>query len=296
MKLQTPELKQHELGYWEAIDKPSDEALSEYYAQKYYQTLKGNHQKQYSDEELEFYKAKVEQKEYIIHQLLPNINSKTMLDVGCGEGFDLAHFANLGWQVKGIDFSSNGMESHNPDYLPYLETGNIYDLLNSELKAGNQYSVVWLQNVLEHVKDPQDLLNQLKPLVHKNGCAVITVPNDFSELQKFAIESNKINRPFWVALPDHLAYFDYQSLNSIADYTGWQPLTTIADFPIDWYLMNHESNYIADTTKGKGAHFARLALENLIHQQPMEPVLNFFESLAKIGMGRNITIFLKPHS
>lgn len=294
MELKTPELQQHDLGYWEVINKPSDAELSEYYQQKYYQQLKGAHQKTYSAEELAFYQAKVSQRSAMIHRLLPDLEEKSMLDVGCGEGFELAHFLSQGWQVKGIDFSSDGMSKQNPDCLPFLDTGNIYQLLDEEITSGKQYSVVWLQNVLEHVIDPQALLKQLKCLVKKGGCAVITVPNDFSDLQKKAIETDQIDRPFWVALPDHLSYFDVPSLKATSEATGWQCLSITGDFPIDWFLMNSQANYIMDKQSGKPAHHARVALENLIHQQEMDAVLDFFQALAGIGMGRNITAYLSP--
>lgn len=296
MKLQTPQLRQHTLGYWEVIDKPTEAELSEYYAQKYYQQLKGSHQREYSPEELNFYQAKVEQKLAMVDALVPNVEDKTFLDVGCGEGFELAYFQKQNWKVKGIDFSSDGMQKQNPDCLCYLDTGNIYELLDKEISSGKQYEVVWLQNVLEHVIDPQALLKQLKPLVKQGGCAVITVPNDFSELQKTAIDNDKISRPFWVALPDHLSYFDGPSLRAIAESTGWEALSLTGDFPIDWFLMNDSSNYIENPQNGKAAHHARVALENLIHQQPINDVITFFESLAAVGMGRNITIYLTPNT
>jgi 2-polyprenyl-3-methyl-5-hydroxy-6-metoxy-1,4-benzoquinol methylase len=296
MELQVPELQQHELGYWEVKNKPSEQSLSEYYEQKYYQQLKGSHQKEYSSEELAFFRAKVSQRSAMIQRVLPSLSGLDMLDVGCGEGFELAYFLSEGWNVKGIDFSSDGMKKQNPECLPFLQTGNIYQLLDDEIKSGNQYSVVWLQNVLEHVIDPQALLKQLKKLVKANGVAVITVPNDFSALQTELIDKDHIDKPFWVALPDHLSYFSAPSLSAIAEYTGWNCLSMTADFPIDWFLMNPGSNYIMDQQNGKPAHHARVALENLIQEQPVDKVLNFFESLASLGMGRNITAYLSPQS
>lgn len=288
-----PELTQNALGYWEVAEKPSEESLAEYYAQKYYQQLKGAHQKQYSDEELCFYEAKAAQKAAMVEKLFPQQGVRTYLDVGCGEGFELSFFQQKGWKAKGIDFSSNGIETQNPHCLPFFEAGNIYELLDQEIASGNQYDVVWLKHVLEHVIDPQALLRQLRPLVKPGGCAVITVPNDFSELQRTALETKKINRPFWVALPDHLSYFDAESLKATVAANGWLCEAMMGDFPIDWYLMNSDANYIEHPDAGKSAHMARVSLENIIHQQPMSAVLNFWCALADIGMGRSITAFLR---
>ena len=44
-------------------------------------------------------------------------------------------------------------------------TGDIFSLLETEIEAGNPYDVIWLQNVLEHVLDPLELLGQLRKLL-----------------------------------------------------------------------------------------------------------------------------------
>ena len=294
MENNTSKLSQNSLGYWEVTEKPTDEMLQEYYAQKYYQQCKGAHQKAYSQDELAFYEAKVIQRAAMINRLLPTLENKTCLDVGCGEGFELQYFKNNGWDVKGIDFSSDGMAKQNPSCLNLLETGNVYELLDKEIESNKKYSVVWLQNVLEHVIDPQALLQKLLKLVVPDGCAVITVPNDFSALQKHALETGKIDRDFWVALPDHLSYFDAKSLRATSEANGWFCHSVTADFPIDWFLMNESSNYIQNNQVGKAAHHARVDLENLIQQQDMNKVLDFWVALAGIGMGRNITAFISP--
>lgn len=290
----TSKLVQNKLGYWEVANKPTETELEAYYAQKYYQDLKGAHQVKYSETELACYEVKVSQRAAMIAQLFPELKSKKYLDVGCGEGFELTYFQQQGWHVKGLDFSSDGMSKQNPGCLPFLQTGNVYELLNSEIESGRTYDVVWLQNVLEHVIEPEALLSQLLKLVTPQGCVVVTVPNDFSALQTEALNSDKISKPFWVALPDHLSYFDAKSLRATVEANGWDCKAVTADFPIDWFLMNEHSNYVENPKAGKAAHHARVDIENLINQQSTSAVLSFWIALAEIGMGRNISAFITP--
>jgi 2-polyprenyl-3-methyl-5-hydroxy-6-metoxy-1,4-benzoquinol methylase len=42
-----------------------------------------------------------------------------LLDVGCGEGCALAFFREHGWSVKGVDFSSAGVEPKTEVVLPF---------------------------------------------------------------------------------------------------------------------------------------------------------------------------------
>ena len=290
-----PRLKKHSLGYWEIENKPTIAELQKYYGDKYYQEGKGSYELEYSQDELSYFSAKLEQRFAVLQRHLRTEESKCrMLDVGCGEGFALAFFRNEGWSVRGIDFSSAGVASKNPQCLDALVTGDIFAMLNDEIAEGKTYHVVWLQNVLEHVLEPLGLLNSLRPLVAPGGVAVVTVPNDCSITQRAALDAHHINHAFWVAPPDHLTYFDRQSLVNTASQTGWQCVEMLGDFPVDWFLFHPGSNYIRDRSAGKEAHKARLQIENLINEQPIDDVIQFWSSVAKLGLGRDITAFLRP--
>lgn len=289
-------LKKHPFGFFEVIEKPGPQDLQKYYAEKYYQEAKGSYEAEYSNEELSYFRAKLEQRYFILQQhLLNSCNAvRSMLDVGCGEGYALAFFQQQGWSVKGFDFSSAGVESKNPSSSHALVTGDVFALLADEVKSGVTYDVVWLQNVLEHVIDPIALLHSLRRLITPAGIVVITVPNDFSITQLAALTHQHIDHEFWVATPDHLNYFDVSSLAKTVNATGWECLEMLSDFPVDWFLFHPSSNYIRDKNLGKNAHKARVQIENLLHQKQIEDVVQFWSAAAKLGVGRDITVFLRP--
>ena len=288
-------LKKHALGYWQIVDKPTLPELREYYAEKYYQEAKGGYELKYSDEELAYFNAKLAQRKAVLElHLTSSLSQHTLLDVGCGEGYSLAFFRRLGWKVKGFDFSAAGISSKNPSCLDALVTGDVFEQLDQEVRSGYRYEVVWLQNVLEHVLEPLDLLRSLRNLIAPDGVAVVTVPNDCSITQRAALELGHIEDSFWVVPPDHLTYFDHNSLANAANAAGWQCVEMLSDFPVDWFLFHKGSNYQADRRAGKQAHRARVQIENLIHQQPMVDVIRFWSAAAKLGIGRDITVFLKP--
>ena len=287
----------HPLGFWEIAQKPDSQTLEAYYAKKYYQEAKGSYELEYTEDELRYFRAKLGQRFAILNRSLPPevmAGSGTMLDVGCGEGYALAFFREKGWSVKGFDFSSAGITSKNPGCADALIKGDIFGLLKREMSAGSHYDCVWLQNVLEHVIDPLDLLTMLRTLVTPTGLVVVTVPNDCSITQSAAMKHCHIDQAFWVAPPDHLNYFDHASLLNSVRETGWECVEMLADFPIDWFLFHPGSNYIRDKAEGKAAQRARVQLENIINEQPIEDVLRYWSAAAKLGMGRDITAFLKP--
>lgn len=217
-----------------------------------------------------------------------------MLDVGCGEGFAMAYFRRLGWVVQGCDFSSVGVQAMNPECMDVLNTGDVFQLLHERATAGQRYDLLWLNNVLEHVLDPLALMHQMRSLLADDGVLVVTVPNDFSDLQNHLIVRGHIPRPFWVALPDHLSYFDASSLEKVGDVTGYSCQRLLADFPIDWFLLHPGSNYVVNKAQGAAAHLARIQLENLLLAKPVEAVNDYYEAMARLGLGRQITAFFTP--
>ena len=289
-------LRKHELGFLELSEKPSQESLSAYYERSYYQNESSVYRKSYSALETEVIGLRIEQRATQARALLGDDVCGKMLDVGCGEGFVLRHFRSLGWKVVGIDFSRTGVEQMNPDCLPFVHQGDVFQLLETQIASGERYDLVWLGNVLEHVLDPVGLLRSLRQIVADEGVLVVTVPNDGNAYHEELLEQGEISDRFWVAIPDHISYFTKESLNKIASATGWDCLKIQGDFPIDWYLAHQGSNYVIDRSRGPAAHQARLRIERLIGQAGPDAANRFYTSLAEVGLGRNLVAYLRVQS
>jgi 2-polyprenyl-3-methyl-5-hydroxy-6-metoxy-1,4-benzoquinol methylase len=145
-------VRKHPLGYWEVEHKPTEAELRDYYAKKYYQEARGSYDHSYTDAELSYFRNKIRQRWSVVSKLVDRTGS--LLDVGCGEGYTLAFFRELGWTVKGLDFSQAGVVSKNPHCADVLVTGDVFQLLAAEQQHDRRYDVIWLQNVLEHVIEP----------------------------------------------------------------------------------------------------------------------------------------------
>lgn len=291
-RIDDPRLRRHEFGFLEVVDKPSPDELKAYYHERYYQTEQSNYRKQYPEDELRSLDLKIAQKAAIVADIRGTDAPGSMLDVGCGEGFALAWFQKRGWQVEGIDYSRAGLESFHPDPLPRLEVGDMLSLLDERIAQRKRYDLVWLNNVLEHSLEPIALLTALRKLVADDGVLVVTVPNDGSGYQEMLLDNGDIPDRFWIAIPDHISYFTYDSLQDTAAATGWSCREIIGDFPIDLFLLHEGSNYVRDRAKGPGAHKARIRAELLIGERDGRDVRDFYSALARIGLGRNLTAFL----
>lgn len=283
-------IKQKE-GFFQVKNKPNLAYLQKFYSQKYYQLGLGSYEKKYDKDEKNWIFKKNKFREKTVAAHLPKIlrRQKTFLDVGCGEGFALEVFRKSGWNVKGIDFSSAGIKKQNPHLRKKVIIGDIEENLLILKKNKEKFSCIMLCNVLEHVINPKGLLRLLKDLLEKKGIIIVTVPNDFSATQKLALKAGFIKKKFWISLPEHLSYFNSNSLKRLFHKAGWKELDTYTDFPVDWFLFHEGSNYIKKKNAGKAVHRAQIKIESEILNQPFNKSLNLFKALAKICMGRNVT-------
>lgn len=288
-------LRLNEFGFYEIKDKPTPAELSDYYAKRYYQENLTTYQPEYPAEELEHIEGKLRLRHWVLEQLREASGTGSFLDIGSGEGWALDYFQRQGWDVLGLDFSSFSLEKFHPQLRDHLRTGDLYEGVQQLVADGRQFDVLWLDNVLEHVLEPADLLRHCRTLIKPDGVLVVDVPNDFSALQQHLLASGQIDRLFWVALPDHLSYFNPIGLRNLAGATGWHVAKVIGDQPIDLNLLNPATNYVMDRTTGKGAHQTRLAQDNfLLRTAPLSAVAAYYEALAGVGLGRSIVAFLQP--
>ena len=89
----------------------------------------------------------------------PDALGKTILDVGCGNGFFTCHLAKH-FDVTGLDFSA-AMLKMNPHKKVVL--GSVYDIPF----ADESFDVVFCSDLLHHLDDPKKALSEMKRVSKK---------------------------------------------------------------------------------------------------------------------------------
>ena len=273
-------------GYYSVKNMPTVSELEDFYANKYYQKHVRNHLDTYDDEMLTYFVNKAKVAEYI----LKDINTKTLLDVGAGEGFFANYFFEKKWDVTTLDYSEHGISTQNPQIKHTLIKNDIFQSIKSIIKSKRTYGLINLSNVLEHVIDPVGLLSDLKSLLDTTSFLRISVPNDFSNFQKLLLE-NKDTTPTWITLPDHLHYFTFESLEKLLISCGYKIHLRIGEFPIELFLANESSNYSGNKSNGKNAHKARIKIDNFLFTQGLKEYVDFYKACANIGFTRQVVIY-----
>lgn len=210
-----------------------------------------------------------------------------ILDVGCGDGGFLAEMHKLGFSnLVGLD-QSPGLERAKALGFGKFFRSSVWEFLDDvERGAGTDATAIVLVNVLEHVAEPLDLLVRLYHALPERGLLCVTVPNDFSPLQR-AFLKVKGHRPWFVALPDHLNYFDFASLRATLHRCGFEVIDESALYPLELFLLQ-DLDYVGDPGLGPVAHGRRVAFEENLKEAGMTDVLDsFYRTLAAGGFGRD---------
>lgn len=223
-----------------------------------------------------------------LNELKVKSKGRRLLDIGCGTGHFGKYMADAGWNVVGIEPSINvASYARNFQFEVY---SSIEECIAQE---SEQFDAMTYLNVLEHVSDPIGLLSEALPLVSKQGIVVVRVPNDFTDIQEAALKKLNVN-PWWITIPDHINYFNFQSLKMLFEDLGLETLVAQGDFPMEMFLLFGE-NYLGNPEVGSICHSKRKSFE-----LSMPPNLrrDLYRCFAKSGIGRNCLLFAKrilPH-
>ena len=135
-----------------------------------------------------------------------DVKNKSILDVGCGEGYLLKLFKNKGSSVFGIDpspFAKKAAEKYK------IKVFNIFYDKNFK----NKYDIVIHHNVLEHVEDPFLMINQNYENLNDEGRIFIAVPDCSDQIE---------NGDLSMVWHEHISYFDKESLGNLLLQKGFK--------------------------------------------------------------------------
>lgn len=127
---------------------------------------------------------------------------KKILDVGSGTGDFLYTCNKAGWNVFGIEPSSEARKIASEKGIEVLD-----EIKNLKEK---EFDVITLWHVLEHVENLFEYISLLKQKLKPNGTLIIAVPNYKS------FDANYY-KEFWAAydVPRHLWHFSQQSIKKL---------------------------------------------------------------------------------
>lgn len=143
-----------------------------------------------------------------------------LFDLGCGNGSVANVLAQKGWDVSGVDPSTQGIMRANAQY-PQLKLfeGSAYD--NLEERFG-QFPVCISLEVVEHVYFPRHYASTLFALVESGGTAIVSTPYHGYWKNVALALSGKLDKHFTVLWDHgHIKFWSIQTLGLLLREAGF---------------------------------------------------------------------------
>lgn len=133
----------------------------------------------------------------LVHKL--NKGNGSLLDVGAGTGDFLVQAKNKGWDVSGVEINEDARNNARAKNVVLEERMSAFD--------GQQFDIITLWHVLEHIPNLDEMISELQRLLKPNGHLIIAVPN-------FKSYDARYYKEFWAAydVPRHLWHFSQSTI------------------------------------------------------------------------------------
>jgi 2-polyprenyl-3-methyl-5-hydroxy-6-metoxy-1,4-benzoquinol methylase len=157
----------------------------------------------------------------ILEKWIDQKTSKTLLDLGCGNGALTAQLASLGIACTGTDYSETGIEIAQKNFpnVHFFQSAMEQPLPAAHLK---KYDIVVSVEVIEHLLLPRQLFERAKEALNSNGTLIITAPyHGFWKNLALAL-TNKYDS-HWHPLRDygHVKFFSLKTLCQLFEEQGF---------------------------------------------------------------------------
>jgi len=156
--------------------------------------------------------------------------SKRLLDLGCGSGAKLFEFAERGYEVWGVDVGEDAIRL----CKELLPQGHFIqgELQKTDL-PDSYFDYIRIDNALEHVPNPQEVVRECRRLLCRGGHFMIYVPHGRSLTMRL-MKGNSISS--WI--PFHLQLFTQKALRHLMEEAGFTDIQIYNYNPPSWLPLS----------------------------------------------------------
>lgn len=208
--------------------------------------------------------------------------NKDILDFGAGAGGFLNSVKNLPNNYDMVE-----LDNSLADYLEAQFNRTVYRSVGDprsekNLPSWKKYDVIFLFHVLEHLKDPVNVLESVSQHLKPGGCIIVEVPNADDALVSIYNNSSFRDFFYWDC---HLFYFTDRTLSKLADKANLEVdyVKQLQRYPISNTL------YWLSNNKPGGHHIFDFLDSELLNK-------HYEASLAAVGKCDTIVAKLKLRS
>jgi SAM-dependent methyltransferase len=146
--------------------------------------------------------------------LSPLTDGRRLLDFGCSAGYFMRTARELGWDVHGVELNSFAVEWARDT----LGMTTVKDCLLADCGyKPNEFDVVTMWDVVEHLPEPLAALQEIRPLIAAGGALVLETSHwDCLETQYLGPDNTNVEGDA------HLMHFTKRSLETLLGLAGFR--------------------------------------------------------------------------
>jgi 2-polyprenyl-3-methyl-5-hydroxy-6-metoxy-1,4-benzoquinol methylase len=157
-------------------------------------------------------------RDYLLANVAPG---DRVLDIGCGEAAFTAALAAAGARPVGVDVAAEPLRRARARH-PELELQLIDDRPDAPLPfALGSFDVVWAGELLEHLRDPQTLLDDVRRVLAGSGRLLVSTPDHPFLLRLRLAVSRSAFEGHFDPRNDHLRFFTAHTLALLLEDAGF---------------------------------------------------------------------------
>jgi 2-polyprenyl-3-methyl-5-hydroxy-6-metoxy-1,4-benzoquinol methylase len=211
-----------------------------------------------------------------------------VLDIGCGSCSSLLEMRRRGVLCWGIEADPN-VKIIADHFGLNVHIGSIFDKPFNELK----FDLIVLNQVVEHVPEPSNLLVELKDRLVRGGLVIISCPNTNSV-------NNKLFQKKWINwhVPFHQHHFNLKTLTVLIKAAGFEVKWSKTITPTAWteiqlstFFGNNSKFWNQDGVSTKLSAFSLLSNILKLSVKIVRRVARIFYMFMLFLFGRVIDIF-----
>jgi SAM-dependent methyltransferase len=153
-------------------------------------------------------------RDYLLANVAPG---ERVLDIGCGDGAFTAALANAGARPVGVEVAAEPLRrarARNPELELHLLEGQLPF-------ARASFDVVWAGELIEHLRDPPALLEEIRRVLNGTGRLLLSTPDHPRRLRWQLALSRAAFEAHFDPRSDHLRFFTARTLALVLEDAGF---------------------------------------------------------------------------
>lgn len=161
--------------------------------------------------------------QYSVHQKIIQFigQNKKVLDVGCSEGILAKKMNQNNCNVVGIELNEEAALNANT-HCQELIIGDV-EMIHLKPEYENYFDIILFADILEHLKEPLEVLERFKKYLNDDGYIIISIPNISNWKIRFQLLFGNFEyEEYGILDKGHLRFFNEKSAKKMVSDAGFE--------------------------------------------------------------------------